>query len=243
MERYAPSDCGVSAFADVVAECSSIRNEMQLRGVLDRLDGFFEIDRAILCLIDARASRPIVKGVVNHSFPQSWINDYLSGEFYLEDPILARALKSNTPFFWSEVDHCVDGALCESARDFGLVEGLSLAVGNGVKTLFSISGKRGWLHDAYPLLSGVLRALTPLLNDAYQRVHHRNGLDFDEIILTRREYEVLAWSAEGKSVDDISLIVGVTSDTVKFHLKNIYSKLNVENRYHAVSRALRFGLV
>ncbi len=57
--------------------------------------------------------------------------------------------------------------------------------------------------------------------------------------LTQRETEVLAWVAEGKSNNDVGLILGIRSVTVKKHLEHIFEKMGVETRTAAVAFALR----
>lgn len=51
--------------------------------------------------------------------------------------------------------------------------------------------------------------------------------------LTDRQSEVLYWLKLGKSNLEISMILAISSDTVKFHVRNIYSKLGVYNRVQA----------
>lgn len=55
----------------------------------------------------------------------------------------------------------------------------------------------------------------------------------DEVGLTEREIEVLVLVAEGYSNAELARLLLVTSQTVKFHLSNIYRKLNVSNRTQA----------
>src|SRR5580765_2982117 len=57
--------------------------------------------------------------------------------------------------------------------------------------------------------------------------------------LTQRETEVLAWVAEGKSNNDVGLILGIRSVTVKKHLEHIFEKMCVETRTAAVAYAIR----
>ena len=61
--------------------------------------------------------------------------------------------------------------------------------------------------------------------------------------LTRRELEVLALISEGLSNEEISRLMAISLDTVKYHLKNIYGKLGVKRRTQAVAVALRFDLI
>jgi DNA-binding NarL/FixJ family response regulator len=51
--------------------------------------------------------------------------------------------------------------------------------------------------------------------------------------LTRRELEILQLVAEGHSNSQLARMLWVTEQTVKFHLSNIYRKLNVANRTEA----------
>ena len=56
--------------------------------------------------------------------------------------------------------------------------------------------------------------------------------------LTRRETEVLAWVAAGKTSAEIASILGIGRRSVEKHLERIYPKLGVETRTAAAARAL-----
>lgn len=61
--------------------------------------------------------------------------------------------------------------------------------------------------------------------------------------LSERELQVLALIAEGLSNREIAEQLYVTVDTVKYHSKQIYSKLNVSGRTQAVARARELRLL
>ncbi|WP_044203313.1 response regulator transcription factor [Flammeovirga sp. OC4] len=61
--------------------------------------------------------------------------------------------------------------------------------------------------------------------------------------LTGRETDVLNLLAEGKSYMDIADQISVSKDTVKFHIKNIYLKLQVSNKIEAVTKAKSEGFI
>jgi DNA-binding NarL/FixJ family response regulator len=63
------------------------------------------------------------------------------------------------------------------------------------------------------------------------------------IDLTPREVEVLHLVAKGLSNRDVAGIIGRTDETVKVHLKNIFSKLGVTDRTEAVTLALSRGIL
>ena len=61
--------------------------------------------------------------------------------------------------------------------------------------------------------------------------------------LTKRELEILRLVAEGHSNSQLARILWVTEQTVKFHLSNIYRKLDVANRTEASRWAQLNGLL
>jgi DNA-binding NarL/FixJ family response regulator len=61
--------------------------------------------------------------------------------------------------------------------------------------------------------------------------------------LTRRELEILCLVAEGHSNSQLAAMLWVTEQTVKFHLSNIYRKLDVANRTEASRWAQLHGLL
>jgi DNA-binding CsgD family transcriptional regulator len=73
-------------------------------------------------------------------------------------------------------------------------------------------------------------------------VDHRDSPQFyskrDDFGLTRREREILAWVARGKTNSEIAQTLWIAPGTVRKHLENIYPKLGVRTRTAAVMRLL-----
>ncbi len=63
------------------------------------------------------------------------------------------------------------------------------------------------------------------------------GLPGDEP-LTGREEEVLGLLAKGMATKEIATALGISFDTVRYHLKHIYEKLHVRSRTEAVLKYL-----
>jgi two-component system NarL family response regulator len=61
--------------------------------------------------------------------------------------------------------------------------------------------------------------------------------------ITPREIEVLQLIVKGKSNKEIGTDLGITEDTVKGHLKSVYTKLGVNDRTQAAMSALQHGIM
>ncbi|MBI2856493.1 MAG: response regulator transcription factor, partial [Chloroflexi bacterium] len=69
----------------------------------------------------------------------------------------------------------------------------------------------------------------------------QSGLPYEE--LTSRELQVLQLAADGLSNKEIAGELVISEKTVKNHISNIFSKLQVNDRTQAILFALRKGLV
>jgi DNA-binding NarL/FixJ family response regulator len=61
--------------------------------------------------------------------------------------------------------------------------------------------------------------------------------------LTEREIGILLLVAEGKANKVIAWNLSISEDTVKTHMRSIFAKLGVDDRTHAVTEALRRGIM
>ena len=61
--------------------------------------------------------------------------------------------------------------------------------------------------------------------------------------LTPREVEVMAWTARGKTCGEISIVLGISEDTVKAHIEKVRKKLRAKNKTHAIVLAIKHGLI
>ncbi|MCC7450599.1 MAG: response regulator transcription factor [Anaerolineae bacterium] len=63
----------------------------------------------------------------------------------------------------------------------------------------------------------------------------RNTETTSETTLSPREIETLSYAAKGYTNLEIAAALSVSENTIRFHLKNIYEKLNVTNRTEAAA--------
>lgn len=62
-------------------------------------------------------------------------------------------------------------------------------------------------------------------------------------MLSDREVDVLRSLVQGRTNKEISDVLGISRNTVKFHLKNVFEKLNVTTRHDAIRLSLRDNLM
>ena len=74
-------------------------------------------------------------------------------------------------------------------------------------------------------------------------VAERLSEHFPQVALTPREIEVLQHVAKGLGNKEIGARLGTAAGTVKMHLQNILSKLGASDRTHAVTLAIRRGII
>ncbi len=61
--------------------------------------------------------------------------------------------------------------------------------------------------------------------------------------LTNRELECMRWAAEGKTDDEVAIILGISRATVRFHLDQARNRLGAVNKTQAVALLSRWGML
>ncbi len=102
----------------------------------------------------------------------------------------------------------------------------------------------------YLLKSGLRTELADAVLNVFRGKRHVHRDVADEIalhvgegMLTDREVAILRLVANGKANKQIGSELNLTEATVKGHLKNIFAKLGVADRTHAVTVAARRGII
>lgn len=100
----------------------------------------------------------------------------------------------------------------------------------GKQKSFDVSGLAMSLLMTH--IDHALRRITPL-------AHPEVSENFPPVVnlsgLSQRELEVIDWIKSGKTNQEIGMILNISQNTVKSHLKRIFQKLNVGKRAQAVA--------
>ncbi|ABC34774.1 N-acyl-homoserine lactone dependent regulator BpsR2 [Burkholderia thailandensis] len=187
-------------------------------------------------------SNPQILMVSN--YPDRWQERYIEARFANVDSAVKAALGSDRPVTWSASTNASKSAFWAEALSFGIAHGWSSASrgADGTIGVLSLSRRQDAIDTAEKFrnesivhwLANVAHAsMAPFLPAA-------DEFDPD---LTRRETDVLKWTADGKTAYEIALILSISESTVNFHVKNIVSKLGSTNKIQAVAKAALMGML
>jgi DNA-binding CsgD family transcriptional regulator len=123
----------------------------------------------------------------------------------------------------------------EAMRPIGVEDELMLLLPVSAPVVAGISLIRGERFTERDRL--VLDLLAPHLARRRERAAASKGLVRADVDLTRREWDVLACVAAGRTNKEIAAILLVSPNTVRKHLENAFAKLGAHTRTAAVARA------
>ncbi len=183
------------------------------------------------------------------SYPEEWRKIYTCNKYASTDPVLSNIQSYRSPQIWGEYlknellsDQQLE--ILEEAKIYGIYNGITTTINsstneiNNLTFLFSedhIPDKNHLekMRDAMPILTALIGI----------KLREFKTYNLCQKQLTDREIECLIWTSRGKTVPEISIILGATENTIKSHLKKILMKLNVATKTEAVAKAILFNVV
>ena len=183
---------------------------------------------------------------INLGFPAPFIDDVIDSHGRITSPLIRQWLTQDTPVYFDE--RCVPGLV--DVNDGGWLElfqhhDMHNLAAHGVKDLhggatsyFCFAGVGNWSEH----VKNMLHLIVPHLHQA-MRCHYLLRVQQQKHDLSLREREVLKLVCVGKTNQDIGQILGISPWTVKIHVRNFMSKLDVSTRGHAAAKAMKNGLV
>lgn len=205
-------------------------------------------DRVVYSLMNDHPSLDLPKqhGLVS-SYPDSWVNHYNQSSYMEHDPVAHELMQTIKPFYWDDLlkrKHVskISQQVMNEAKESRICDGLAFSMpGNfGEVTAFGLARTKSQADRSkdYQTLAS-LHLLSVYFHDVYRGFHKTKQYT----PLSKREIDVLQWASEGKTDDVISSLMNISLNTVRFHWKNIFQKLEAHGRVFAVSKAIRLELI
>ncbi len=179
------------------------------------------------------------------TYPDAWMSHYKAANYLAVDPVLKQDNFRLGHLRWDDALFCEAQELWDAARDHGLRTGATqcLMLPNHAHSFFSVS--RTHATESGPYSDEIelrLQMLLEMSSLALLRVE-------DEMVMPRtmkfskRELEILQWTAEGKTSAEISMILSISENTVNFHQKNMQKKFDAPNKTQIACYAVAIGLI
>jgi LuxR family transcriptional regulator len=181
-----------------------------------------------------------------NNYANAWRQQYANAGYLAIDPTVQHGRTSMSPISWSSRDQ-------KGHRDFwddAVAHDISYGWCQSSFTRTGIGGLLTLSRSSEPITVDELthkeiqlRWLVSVTHEsmAQRQVGRLNNLN--PVQLSARETEILRWTADGKSAQEIADILHVTKHTIEFHIKNATYKLQAVNKTAAVVKALVLGLL
>lgn len=184
---------------------------------------------------------------VFHNYPDDWLRHYQAKQYQNIDPVIKHIFRTSHAFSWEEMVKSVglthdERRIMREAERASLLSGVGIPLRGANQEVAAIGlATKDENLEISRLLLGIAQAYACQFHAVYMDL--MKAKDKACIQLTAREKDVLSWFAVGKTIEEVSNILGIGIETVRSHRKAIYGKLGVNRRTVAVLTAVRNGLI
>lgn len=178
--------------------------------------------------------------------PPAWRQKYADAGYVKIDPVIDYASRTIMPVIWSDNFFKHAPEFWSDAQAHGMRHGLAQPIRGSfgtygilqlVRTKKKISKRE--LHDKHPQILSLALCLHETMSELLlPKFAPELGRP-----LSPSEKEVMRWTADGKTVVEISTIMTITARTVNFHLTNAQVKLGTTNKQQSAVKAALLGML
>lgn len=181
------------------------------------------------------------------NYPAEWMTHYTANDYAVFDPVRCQMHAADNVFIWDDLLERAPltkkqaGCLREG-EDAGLRDGIGIPLRGPHGAIAGIGAASSTGHvDLDKNILSYVNLISHQFYTAFLSLE-KTGQS-EEIYLTEKEREILQWSAKGKTRWEVGEIMGISENTVIYHLKNIFQKLECNNITMAVLKALYSGII
>ncbi|MEG3126063.1 helix-turn-helix transcriptional regulator [Sphingomonas sp. GB1N7] len=184
-----------------------------------------------------------------HNYPSSWQGWFDENKLGTSDPILRASHSASIGFAWSAVPRMIkltakDQSVLSQAKIVGIGDGFTVPAHvpgeiNGSCSFAVMAG------EEFPTqLYAIAQLIGGFAFEAARRISHSRDIWTEgRATLTDRQVDCVLWAARGKTDYEISVILGISHETVIQHLKMARERYGVQKRTMLAVRALFDGLI
>lgn len=184
----------------------------------------------------------------------AYMNEYFNGGHFARTPVFRWVMTHTGACTWRWVDEDrAAGRLSPSELDalavnarMGVKAGIAISFPetcNRIKGAIGLIADQGMTHDD-------VDEIWAAHGDEIKAVAHMMHLKITSLplrsakrSLTKRQREALEWVADGKTTQDIAILMGVSAAMIEKHLRLARDGLNVETTAQAVAKATLLNMI
>lgn len=161
------------------------------------------------------------------------------------DPVHSHVMRNAAPLVYDQRLYADAGAgdLWEMQAPFGYRTGLAVSVHMPGYRRFLLGVDREAALPTDPVKLNRMIADLQLLAVHAQDAAARLLVSAKAPRLQPRQLEILKLTMEGKSAWVVGSLLGISENTVNYHLKQLFKQLDVSTKNHAVLKAMELGLL
>lgn len=181
--------------------------------------------------------------------PQKFLEASRDPEYAKRDPVHQRLMSQATPLIYDQEFYVRAGAgeLWEMIAPFGYRTGIAVGVHMPGHRRFLLGMDR---EDALPndpvklnRLIADLQLFAIHAQDAAGRLLVPSEAEHLKPKLQPRQIEILKLTMQGKSAWVVGTLLGISENTVNYHMKQAFQRLDVSTKQQAVLKAMDLGLI
>lgn len=229
---------------EMLQQFQTLSASYQIYSLLQKQSELLEYDWFALCVRHpVPFTRPRIS--LHTTYPEDWVAHYYEANYFAVDPVLKAENFVNGHLPWNDRLFSDAPELWSAARDHGLRKGITQCqmLPNRALGFLSVSRhnvrSRPQDEDDTELR---LQVLLDLSLSSLLRLEDAEVMP-KEMKFSKREMEILKWTADGKTSAEISIILSISENTVNFHQKNMQKKFNAPNKTQIACYAAAIGLI
>lgn len=194
-----------------------------------------------------KKSVPFSRASVNidGTYPIEWVKRYKEKHYFQIDPSIACRASDRQFVIWQDSTEIKNSLVYQEAGEWGINFGATWTQRSMDHSLciLGISRNNEQISpDEKINLNIKMRCLIDFIEEKDCIFSGRKTFN-NEIELSQREEEILKWIADGKCSKSISYILGISENTVNYHIKKIQSKFGSANRTLAAAYSAALGII
>ncbi len=186
------------------------------------------------------------------TFPDEWLTHYVSNDYIFSDPLVNKARQEVFPVQWGPhhplpVESRKQEAIVAESAHAGNVRGIAIPI-RGFRGEFAMMSlilseipEEDFDRFYAEARHGLLLSTLYFHHELWKRVTHEK-LNADPG-LTARQVEILRHAAAGKTAWEISVILSLSEDGVRYHFKEAGARLGTYGITATVAKAIAYGYI